>query len=186
MSSRDSKLCIVAACISFLFTCILVPAQTSTGTEDQIPKPGELGSPFPVQHSWNHLALEMSTGFVPVVSKGAGLFSNGFIVTGGIVGHIGSSLNLLAEMQIIGLQGHLAYTDIYGFRQNPAYSNTDFGIDFAASYLILPSTRYSPYLSGGAGYWYLGPVGAPGEAQTCTNAVNCPFNIVNPHRPGWA
>jgi hypothetical protein len=118
-------------------------------------------------------------GYVPVLNKGVGLFSHGFIVTAGVVDHIHPRLDLMAEAQYFGLEGSSSYTDIYGSQHSAAYSNTDFTLDFAASYSFLSRTRNSPYLVGGIGYYYIGSVPPSNLSTPCSSGTLCPTNVVN-------
>jgi len=154
-------------------------AQSAPGQTEKIPQPGELGSPFPEDHAWRHFALELGGGFVPVLNKGAGLFSHGFNVTAGVVDHVHPRLDLALEVQYFGLQGSSKYTDIYGFQHSAAYSNTDFAFDFAASYALISRGRNSPYLVGGIGYYYIGSVPPSNLSTPCSSGVLCPTNLVN-------
>ncbi len=122
------------------------PASTSSDPNrpDYVPQPGEMGSPFPANHFWNHFALELSGGYSPVVGKGQGYLNQGFNVTAGVVDHLSPHWNLLAEAQFLGLEG------------TPPISNTDFVLDFGGSYDLLGRSITSPYLIGSVGYYELG------------------------------
>lgn len=139
-------------------------AQTAPGQTEQVPQPGQLGSPFPVEHSWNHLGLEISGGYAPVVSKGAGYFDKGFMVTAGVVDHFSPRWSALVEANFFGLNGE--------------YSNTDFGVVLGGSYNLLPRHDTGPYVIGGAGYYLLGAVPPSDLSQPCFSTL-CPVNSLN-------
>jgi hypothetical protein len=140
-------------------------AQSAPDKTGQVPQPGQLGSPFSADHFWKHIALELSSGYSPVVSKGAGYFTKGFTVTAGVIDHLSPHWNLLAEAHFFGLEG-----------ASP-YSNTDFALDLGGSYYLLSRSRTNPYLIGSVGYYELGTVTTPQIVQ-CVG-VNCPGNILN-------
>ena len=140
-------------------------AQSVPGQTEKIPQPGELGSPFPVEHSWNHFALEISGGYISALHEEAGYFSRGFDVAAGVVDHLGPHWNLLAEVQFFGLEG------------NSPYSNTDFVIDLGGSYDLLSRAATSPYVIGGIGYYEIGAV--PPSQQSMPCPTNCVFNTLN-------
>jgi hypothetical protein len=124
-----------------------------------IPKttqPGELGSPFKVDHFWNHVALELGGGYTPVLKEGAGYFNKGFNVTVGVIDHFNDHWAILAEAQIFGLTGSKNYIDFYGNPQSSNKSNTDFAFDLDVNYDFFSRARTSPYIIGGAGYYYFG------------------------------
>lgn len=146
-------------------------AQSVPGQADQTPQPGELGSPFPAEHSWNHFALEVSGGYTPVVSKGKGYFNKGFNVTAGVIDRLSSHWALLAEVQIIGLRGSLPYQSGSG-NYTLDYSNTVVALDLSAAYDLLPKARTSPYVIGGAGYYRLGPLTTSGEGSSDSGGIN--------------
>lgn len=129
--------------------------QSDPVVPDQVPQPGQLGSPFPVEHWWNHFGLELGGGYAPVVSKGEGYFNKGFDVTGGLVDHLSPHLNLMVEAQFFGLEGPLAI------------SNTDFALDFDGSYDLLARSSTSPYLIGGVGYYELSAYSPPCNEGLC-------------------
>jgi len=143
-----SKHSLASLCVLFLSLAISsqATAQSVPGQPDKVPQPGELGSPFPVDHFWDHLALEFSGGYTPVVNKGNGLFGDGFIATAGVIDHLSSHWNLMAEMQIFGLKGA-------NYTPNP--STATFAFDVAGAYDILSRARTSPYFVAGAGYYYM-------------------------------
>lgn len=146
--------------------------QSMPGAQAPQPKPGDLGYPFQTEHFWNHLALELSGGYVPVVGKGAGYFDKGFLVTAGVVDHLNPHFDALIEMQFFGLSGASSAAAT-------SNSNTDFGMNLDASYTPLSRAKLSPYLIGGVGYYYLGPIAVPGSvSQPCTD-LNCPTNVAN-------
>jgi hypothetical protein len=154
------------------------PPPNVPGAPQPPPKPGELGWTFGNEHWWNHFALELSGGYVPVLQKGSGYFSDGYDVTAGVVDHLGEHLNLLFEGQFFGLAGSSQYVDIYGLTQTTSQSNTDFAFDLAASYDFLSRARNSPYIIGGAGYYRLGDV-PPKSLAPCENPYDCPTNLAN-------
>jgi hypothetical protein len=123
-------------------------AQSSSGQPDKVPQPGELGSPFSVDHFWNRIGIELGGGYSPVVQKGAGLFDNGFNVTGGVIDHLSRHWNLLVEAQIFGLKG---------VNYAPNSSSVTFALDVATAYDLIPHAKTSPYVIGGAGYYQLAP-----------------------------
>ena len=146
-------------------------AQSVPGQTDQVPQPGQLGSPFPVEHFWNHFALELSGGYSPVVQKGAGYFNKGFNVTPGVIDHLSPNWTLLAEVQIFGLKGSLPYdTGSGNFTVN--YSNTVVALEFAAAYDFLPRVRTGPYVIGGVGYYVFGPATTSGTVDSSLTAIN--------------
>jgi hypothetical protein len=146
-------------------------AQQAPGPADQIPQPGQPGSPFPVEHFWNHFALELSGGYSPVVQKGAGYLSHGFNVTPGVVDRLSPHWALLAEVPIFALKGNLPY-DNGGGNFTVSYSSTVVGLVFATEYDFLPRSRTSPYVLGGVGYYALGPATTSGTVSSDLTAIN--------------
>jgi hypothetical protein len=143
-------------------------ASSTLEQSDKIPQPGELGSPFSVDHFWNHFALELGGGYTPFVKKGTGYFNKGFNVSAGVIDHLTKHWTMLAELQIFGLRGNTQVDSGSGnFILNN--SNTNDSIGIAVSYDLLPRVRTSPYLIGGAGYYRLGTVSSCGDGE-CSSA----------------
>ncbi|MGA2218813.1 MAG: hypothetical protein ABSG51_12045 [Terracidiphilus sp.] len=143
--------------LPFVFLCLFLPlfalpsrsaAQAAPGQTDKVPQPGELGSPFSVDHWWGHVALEVSGGYSPVVNKGAEYFGNGFNVTAGVIDHLSPHWNLLGEVHIFGLNG---------VNYAPNSGSATVAFDFATAYDLLPRARSSPYVIGGIGYYQFAP-----------------------------
>jgi len=152
------------------------PPPNVPGAPQPPPNPGELGWPFLNEHWWNHWALELGGGYVLVVNKGTGYFDHGFLVTTGVLDHVRPNLNLMVEFQFFGLQGS---------QQISQYSNTDFTADIAASYALFSRFRNSPYLIGGAGYYYLGPLGGGGSGTSCSGTLCPPDASYTANRAGF-
>jgi hypothetical protein len=148
------SLIFVSFLLLFSFATTHVSAQSVPGQPDKIPQPGELGSPFSVDHFWKHIAFEFGSGYIPVEQKGAGLLGNGYIATVGVIDRLTPHWNLMAEMHILGLSGV----------SNPNYSTPTFAFDLSMAYDILPHSRTSPYLIGGAGDYQLRLCNGPGGA----------------------
>ena len=134
---------------------------------EQTPQPGQLGSPFPVEHAWNHFGLEVAGGYAPVLQKGAGFFNQGFSVTTGVVDHFSPRLSAMVEAQIFRLRG--SQTSSNGSVNS---SNVVVCFGAAASYSLMPRSATSPYLIGGGGYYYIGPLAQSGPAGSDPTAVN--------------
>lgn len=152
---------------------------SSTDTSVRTPKANEIKSAFHTQYAWNHFALELGGGYIDVASKGNGFFQHGFNVTGGVVDHLSSKVNIMVETQFMGLEGNSTYSNTSGSVQPLNATNTDFDLDFAASYALFGRSKNSPYLLGGVGYYYIGPISQGNILVACTNSVYCPGNIVN-------
>lgn len=180
MFPYKSKLSVPAICLlllSFVAPCHSVAqtaaaessstnadvAQSVPGQAGQVPKPGELGSPFSADHFWNHLAMELSGGYSPVVQKGTGYFDKGFNVTGGVIDRFSPRWMLLAELKFFRLSGTMSSGG-----QATTNSNVVVAFNLDAAYDLLPRSSTSPYLIGGAGYYNL-----PSEVQ-CTAGTCSP------------
>ncbi len=149
----------VAVVFLFLISSILpFPAQSQTapGQTEQIPQPGQLGSPFPAEHSWNHFGLEIGGGYTPVVTEGAVGFDRGFNVTAGVIDHLRPSWAVMAEVQVFGLNGSLTQDSGAG-ATTETDSNTVVSVGVATAYDLFRHSRTSPYAVGGVGYYRLGP-----------------------------
>jgi len=160
---------------AFFFPLALValpaaaPAQNTPDQPPAIPQPGQMGSPFPSDHAWNHVGLEIAGGYAPVIGKGQGYFSQGFNVTGGIVDHLSAHWSVLGEVHIFGLDGSQT---IAGSGSATTFTNTLVGLGGAASYDLLPRARTSPYVIGGGGYYLIGPVTTSGPSGGSLTAIN--------------
>lgn len=152
-------------------------SQDQSPLNPQTPQPGQEDSPFQKEHSWNHVALEFSGGFVPVTKKGAGYFNKGFGISAGVVDHLSPHWNVLLEAQFLGLNGSQSYTDSFGAAHSLSVSNTDFGMNLDLSYTLM-SRSTSPYIIGGVGYYYLGPITSGGLTPGSCLA-GCYLNIAN-------
>ena len=155
----------LAVCLLVLTLFFPFRAVAQTAPDQQIPQPGELGSPFPAEHAWNHLGLEISGGYVPVVGKGVGYFNKGFNVGAGVVDHFSPRWSAMAEVQIFGLRGSSS-----GGSAN--YSNTVVSLGLAAAFDFLPRRRTGAYVIGGVGYYLLGPVTLSGAENSDLTAVD--------------
>lgn len=167
------KHCAVAIFLLLLFPTISNHAIAQVVPDQPAPvaQPGQMGYPFPSDRSWNHVALEFSGGYAPVVSKGAGYFNKGFNVTVGVVDHIGPRWTVMAEVQIFGLRGSSASSNGSG-ALTADYSSTVVSIGAAGAYDFLPRARTSPYVIGGAGYYLLGGVTLSGPAGSDLTAID--------------
>jgi hypothetical protein len=135
------------------------------GAAPQLPKPGELGSPFSVEHFWNRLGFEIGAGYVSMPSKGTGYFNNGYNVTTGLVDHLTPHWNALAEVELFGMSGSLS-------SNTASYSNTDFSISLGTSFVVLPRHTFSPYLIGSAGYYIIGSTSSSSGGTSVLTAVD--------------
>jgi hypothetical protein len=150
--------------------------QAVPGQQDKIPQPGELGSPFPVDHSWKRIGLELSGGYSPVAQKGAGYLSNGFNVTAGVIDHVSLHWTLLAEVHIFGLRGSSLVDNGSGsFAVN--YSNTIAAPSLGVAYDFFSRPRTSPYVIGGIGYYLFGPVTMSGSDISDLTEVNAANSV---------
>lgn len=143
-----------SAAAFFLFFLVLISsratAQTAPDQTGQVPQTGQLGSPFPSDHFWNRVGLEVSGGYSPVVGKGAGYFDKGWDVTVGATDRLTSRLRLLAELQYFGLNKNTLYKG-----QVTGDSNVIATVGVSAAYDLVPRAGTSPYLIGGGGYYRL-------------------------------
>lgn len=155
-----------------LFVCLALAsvsfAAAQTSPDQQIPQPGQIGSPFPAEHSWNHLGLELSGGYAPVVTKGAGYFNKGFNVAAGVVDHFGQRWAAMAEVQIFGLNGSTASPG----SAPGTYTNTVVSFGVAGTVDLLPRSRTSPYIAGGVGYYLFGPVTSSGSGNSDVTLID--------------
>ncbi len=143
------------------------PAQEVPGQTEKMPQPGDLGSPFSIDHPWKHIALELSGGYTPVVSKGARYFNNGFDVTAGVTDPLSARWIVLGEVNIFGLRGSgtvSSGSSNFGVH----YSNTVASFGGAAIFDFVPRARTSPYAIGGVGYYLLVPVTMSGAVSNLT------------------
>jgi hypothetical protein len=145
--------------------------QNAPDQNPKIAQPGELGSPFPVEHSWNHFALELSGGYTPLTQKGAGYFDRGFSVTAGVVDHIAPFCTLMVEANIFGMSGSKSINTGSSISTSN-YSNTVFAPDFAVGFDFLSRARTSPYAIGGIGYYVFGPVTLSGTSPSSLTAIS--------------
>ena len=147
-------------------------AQSTPNQPAPIPQPGQMGSPFPAEHAWNHVGLEIAGGYAPVIGKGQGYFSHGFNVTGGVVDHLSAHWSVLVEVQIFGLDGSETFAGAGSSGSASTFTNTVVGLGGAASYDFLPRARTSPYVIGGGGYYFIGPVTESGVASSSLTAID--------------
>lgn len=157
-----SKLSLAFHCFLFLSLAASSPAvaQTVPGQTDKVPQPGELGSPFPANHFWNHFSFEISGGYSPVVNHGAGYFDKGWDVTIGAVDRLTPRWKLLTELQYFGMNKNTLFKG-----QVSGNSNIVATLGLSTSFDLLAHTSTSPYLIGGGGYYRLVPqpgANAPG------------------------
>lgn len=146
MLRTSSKLCLAAAFIALSSFSVFsrAAAQDLPGQTERVPQPGELGSPFSVDHFWNHIGFEVSGGYSPVVQKGTNHFDSGYNITAGIVDHLSPRWSLLGEAQFFGLKG---------VNYAPDSSSISFAFDLATSFDFIPRAKTSPYIIGGVGFY---------------------------------
>jgi hypothetical protein len=165
-----------AAALLLILPLIALPsatlAQNTPGQPAPIPQPGQMGSPFPKDHVWNHVGLEIAGGYTPVIGKGQGYFSQGFNVTGGVVDHLSAHWSVLAEVEIFGLHGSETLAGSGSQGSATTFTNTLLGLDGAASYDFLPRARTSPYVIGGGGYYRIGPTKSTVAGNSSLTAVD--------------
>lgn len=140
----------------------------------QLPQQGELGSPFPVEHAWNHIAFELGASFSPMVEKGAGYFGSGVAGNIGVIDRVTPHWRGLAEFQIFAQRGHTWPQSLEASESARIVS-----ADAAALYDFNPHESSSVYLVGGPAYYHLsavtycpGPDPCDGSAFLSTDAQN--------------
>jgi opacity protein-like surface antigen len=155
----------LAVCLFFLSFFLSVHAGAQTAPDQQIPQPGELGSPFPAGHFWERIAFEFAGDYNPKVVQGGGAFGAGYGGTGGVIDRLSPRWNLLAEFQFLSQQQSVlpsgAVTDQSTFIST---------FDLAGLYEFRPHEMTSPYVLGGAGFYHLTSpsgcvVGCPADAR---------------------
>jgi hypothetical protein len=130
------------------------PPPNVPGAPQPPPKPGDLGWPFPNQHWWNHVAMELGGGYSAVVGQGNGYYSSGYDGFGGLVDRATSRFDLLLEAQIFGQQSSVIASN----QRNGGGTSTSTTIpsfDLAALYDFLPRKTTGIYVIGGAGFYRL-------------------------------
>jgi opacity protein-like surface antigen len=153
----------VAVCLLFLSFLFPFNAMAQTAPDQQLPQPGELGSPFPAGHFWERIAFEFAGDYSPKVVQGAGSFGSGYGGTVGVVDRVNPHWNLLAEFQFLS-QKQSSFPS--GMATNGSTFISTF--DLAGLYDVRPHEPTSPYLLGGAGFYHLT------SPQGCV--VGCPTN----------
>lgn len=145
----------------------------------ELPQPGQPGSPFPVDHFWNHISLELAGGYSPILNQGVGYYGSGFTATVGGIYRINSRLALLADGQILGQHGDLALSCDAVDQNCSGTSAGSYIFSFQMSPLVYlrPRAATSPYLVGGVGYYHLGTHTACQISDTnCDSSSDNPFN----------
>jgi opacity protein-like surface antigen len=175
-----------AASSSTTSTVTAGAAQAGGQDDPQLPKPGQPGSPFQVDHFWRHISLELAGGYSPILDRGAGFYGPGYTATAGAVYRLNERWRLLAEGQILGQHGNLNFPacDVLESctgQNASSYAVASYIVAFHldALYNLRPHADTSPYLIGGGGYYHLGThsvcVGFQGSNSGCTSTSDDPF-----------
>jgi len=144
----------------------------------QLPKPGQPGSPFSVDHFWKRISFEVAGGYSPVLNRGTGYYGPGFTASAGAVERFSKYWRLQAEGQVLGQHGNLSHAT-YDPGNNFVAADVAsyiFAFHLDALYDLRPDAANSPYLIGGAGYYHLGTHSVCAtDLNGCQSGSNEPF-----------
>jgi len=156
------------------------PAGGAVQQGPELPQPGQPGSPFQVDHFWDHIALELAGGYSPVINRGVGYYGPGFTATVGAVYHVNARWAVLAEGQILGQHGG---STLAGCDESSEDCDTGtaasyiFSVQIAPVVYLRPQAATSPFVVGGVGYYHLGTHNVCESSDVgCDGSSDNPFN----------
>jgi hypothetical protein len=150
--------------------------QTDAGPK--LPQPGQLGSPFQVDHFWKRIGLEIAGGYSPILGRGTGYYGPGFSGTLGARDRLTPHWSLLGEGQILGQHGNLSHAeyDPTGNFVDADVASYIVAFHLDPVYYLRPDAVTAPYLVGGVGYYRLGTHSFCNHLlSSCSSSSDDPF-----------